>query len=253
MRQSVIDLETFYTSRLGRLAEIMAGRRLNGLWPDLTGRHLLGFGYTAPYMRRYIIAAKSAVFAMPAAQGAVVMGSASGVSSVLTQDDCLPFQDASFDNVIVAHGLEEAVDVHVILRELWRVTMPEGRIVIIAPNRRGLWAQFDKTPFGAGRPFSRVQLRKALEQSGFAPSMSAGAVYAPPMRLFARPRLAMASEKMGETLWPHVSGLVMVEAVKRLYAKRDGSVAEPAVRRPIKGAVIADINQHSFEAKSKQP
>jgi len=243
MRQSVIDLETFYTSRLGRLTEIMVTRRLMGLWPDLSGHHILGLGYTRPFMQPYISAAKSAVFAMPAAQGAVVMRSGRGVNSVLTQDDSLPFQDASFDNIIVAHGIEEAVDVNSLLRELWRVTMPEGRVVIIASHRRGLWAQFDTTPFGAGRPFSRAQLRHALEQSGFTPSLSAGAVYAPPMKFFTRPRLAIMTEKMGEMIWPRFSGVVMVEAVKRLYAKWDGGHAEPIKRRKIKGAAIPDMTQ----------
>lgn len=243
MRQSVIDLETFYTSRLGRLTEIMVTRRLMGLWPDLSGRHILGLGYTRPYMQRYVAAAKSAIFAMPAAQGAVVMRSGRGVNSVLTQDDLLPFQDASFDNVIIAHAVEEAVDVQALLRELWRVTMPEGRIVIIAAHRRGLWAQFDTTPFGAGRPFSRTQLRRALEQSGFTPSLSAGALYAPPVKFFARPRLAIAAEKLGETIWPRFSGIVMVEAVKRLYAKHDTGHAEPIKRQKIKGAAIPDMNQ----------
>lgn len=185
---------------------------------------------------------------MPAAQGAVVTRSNRGISSVLTQDDRLPFQDASFDNVIIAHAIEEAVDVNMLLNELWRVTMPEGRIVIIASHRRGLWAQFDKTPFGAGRPFSRVQLRRALEQSGFVPSLSAGAVYSPPMKTFARPRLAIGVEKMGETLWPGLSGIVMVEAVKRLYAKRDGGLAEPITGRAITGVAIADVKQAPLNA-----
>jgi len=243
MRQSVIELETFYTSRLGRLTQIMVTRRLMGLWPDLSTRHILGVGYTRPFMQAYVPKAKSAIFAMPAAQGAVVMRSGHGVNSILMQDDRLPFQDASFDNIIVAHAIEEAVDVSGLLRELWRVTMPEGRIVIIASHRRGLWAQFDSTPFGAGRPYSRAQLRRALEQSGFTPSLSAGAVYAPPLKFFARPRLAIMAEKMGEMIWPLFSGIIMTEAVKRLYAKRDGGHADPIKRRQIKGAAIPDMSQ----------
>ena len=221
----------------------MVARRLGGLWPDLSGRHILGVGYTPPFMHRYMASAKSAIFAMPAAQGAVVTRSNKGITSVLTHDDRLPFQDASFDNVILAHGIEEAVDVNALLRELWRVTLPEGRIVIIAAHRRGLWAQFDTTPFGAGRPFSRAQLRRALEQAGFVPFLSAGALYAPPLKVFARPRLAIAAEKLGEMLWPRFSGIVMVEAVKRLYAERDRGLAERVKAPIVKGAAIPDMNQ----------
>ena len=37
-----------------------------------------------------------------------------------------------------------------------------GKLVIVTPNRRGLWARFEHTPFGTGRPFSRGQLTELL-------------------------------------------------------------------------------------------
>ena len=241
MRRSVLHLEKFYASRLGRLADIMVMRRLQNLWPDLSGRNVLGLGYTGPFMRPYISQAKSAILAMPAAQGAVVTRSERGVISTLVDDDLLPFADASFDNVIIAHGIEEAVNVSALLKEIWRVTMPEGRIVMIAAHRKGLWAQFDKTPFGYGRPFSRSQLRLALEEAGFVSSLGAGVLYAPPLNMFARPRLSLAAERLGETLWPGLSGLIMVEAVKRLYAEQDRGAAERVKRAKISGAGIPGI------------
>jgi len=243
MRQSVVQLEKFYASRLGRLAEIMVMRRLQNLWPDLSGRHILGLGYAGPYLRPYMGQAKSAVLAMPAAQGAVVTRTKRGIISALVHDDLLPFADASFDHVIVAHGIEEAVDVEALLRELWRVTMPEGKIVIIAAHRRGLWAQFDKTPFGSGRPFSRQQLRRALGRTGFVPLLGAGVLYPPPYSFFARPRLSLGIERLGETLWPGLSGVIMVEAVKRLYAEQDRGLAERVKTPKVSGAVLPGIQQ----------
>ena len=252
MRQSVVQLEQFYASRLGRLTEIMAMRRLVKLWPDLSDRHILGFGYAGGYIRPHIKAAKSAVLAMPAAQGAVVARSNRGIISALVHDDYLPFDDASFDNVIVAHGLEEAVDVDQLLKELWRVTMPEGRIVIIAAHRMGLWAQFDHTPFGAGRPFSRTQLRTALNHAGFLPSLSTGVLYAPPLRFFARPRLALATEKLGETLWPGFSGLIMLEGIKRLYAEQDRGTVERVRRHKPSGVVIPSVQSNPLKKSSRE-
>ena len=250
MRQSVVQLEQFYASRLGRLAEIMAMRRLLKLWPDLSGSHVLGFGYSGGFIRPHLATAKSAILAMPAAQGAVVARSDRGIMSVLVQDDFLPFADASFDNVIVAHGLEEAVDVDQLLKELWRVTMPEGRIVIIAAHRKGLWAQFDHTPLGAGRPFSRTQLRGALNRAGFLPSLSAGVLYSPPLRFFARPRLSLATERLGETLWPGFSGLIMLEGIKRLYAEQDRGTVERVKRHSVPGVVIPGVQSKPLKENS---
>jgi hypothetical protein len=45
-----------------------------------------------------------------------------------------------------------------LLREVWRVLAPNGRLLAVVPNRRGLWARIDTTPFGHGRPFSRGQV-----------------------------------------------------------------------------------------------
>ena len=251
MRQSVVQLEKFYAGRLGRLSAIMVMRRLQNLWPHLSGRHILGLGYAGPFIKSYMETAKSITLAMPAAQGAVVTRSKRGMISALVDDHRLPFADASFDNVILAHGIEEAVDVQTLLRELWRVTLPEGKIVIIAAHRRGLWAQFDKTPFGYGRPFSRGQLRKALEEAGFIPLLSAGVLYSPPMRLFARPKLSLAAERMGEMLYPGVSGLIMVEAVKRLYAEQDRGLVERVKAPKRSGVAIPGIQPTQINMPQK--
>ena len=46
---------------------------------------------------------------------------------------------------------------------------PGGRLVIVVPNRRGVWARFEHTPFGNGRPFSRGQLTSLLREANFTP------------------------------------------------------------------------------------
>jgi alpha-ketoglutarate-dependent 2,4-dichlorophenoxyacetate dioxygenase len=47
--------------------------------------------------------------------------------------------------------------------------MPEGRLLLIVPNRRGIWARLDSTPFGHGRPYSRGQLERLLGDALFTP------------------------------------------------------------------------------------
>ena len=44
------------------------------------------------------------------------------------------------------------------LREIWRVMASGGQLLAVVPNRRGLWARMDTTPFGHGRPYSRSQI-----------------------------------------------------------------------------------------------
>ncbi len=234
MRQSVVQLDNFYASRLGVSAQRMVVRRLLTVWPDLTGRDVMGFGYCSPYLETYFDSVKRVVLAMPGGQGAVVKASKRGIISCLTHEDLLPFSDAQFDNVLVAHGVEETADLTALLTELWRVTKPEGRIIVIASNRSGLWARSDKSPFGAGRPFSRRQLRAAMRSVGFVPSVWSGALYAPPVKFMTNPRMSHLSEQFGETVWPSFSGLVLVEAIKRLYAEPEGLI-EAHTKRTLRG------------------
>lgn len=234
MRQNVIHLERFYASRLGQAAQAMAARRISALWPDLTGQDILGCGYAYPHLAPYIPQAKRVALAMPGGQGALAHTSKRGVISCLTQDDLLPFADAEFDNVLLAHAVEEADNLQTYLSELWRVTKPEGRILVIASNRAGLWARSDKSPFGAGRPFSRTQLRGFLRNVGFEPAFWAGALYAPPLKPLTGETFLSVFERFGETVWPGFSGLVLVEAIKRLYAEPEGHKARKA-SRPVFG------------------
>lgn len=234
MRQNVMHLEKFYASRLGQAAQEMTQRRLASVWPDLGGREILAFGYGQPFVAPYLEHAKRTILAMPGGQGAITQTSRRGVISCLVQEDLLPFADAQFDNVIVAHGVEEAENLGTLLEELWRVTKPEGRVIIIAANRGGLWARTEKTPLGAGRPFSRAQLRSLLRAAKFQPVFWSGALYAPPVKFLTGHTMLGTIERFGETVWPGFSGLVLVEAIKRLYAEPTGRHAQ-RVSRPIFG------------------
>ena len=240
MRQTVITLEKFYASALGGTARDMAARRLASLWPDLSGRDVLGFGYCEPYLKPYMKAANRVVLAMPGGQGAVAQSGQRGIIACLTEEDLLPFSDARFDNVLCVHGVEETPNLSALLQELWRVTRPEGRIVIIASNRSGMWARSDKSPFGAGRPFSRTQLRGALNAVGFVPTVWSGALYAPPVRKLTGAGFTRSCERFGETVWPGFSGLVLVEAIKRLYAEPKGTAKKLVMRPSFGSAPIAN-------------
>jgi SAM-dependent methyltransferase len=218
MRVDVLALQRFYASPLGGAVQRAASRRLNALWPNAAGLDLLGLGYASPYLGAYRQNARRVVAMMPAEQGAEPWPADNGVSTALGDDARLPFMDAVFDRVLVVHALEECNAPHAMLREVWRVMAPEARLVVVAANRWSFWAQSDRTPFGHGRPYSRTQLAMLLSDALFEPVASARALYAPPTRWTPFVRAADAFERVGELVWPAQGGLVLMEAVKRLYA-----------------------------------
>ncbi|HYD89429.1 MAG TPA: methyltransferase domain-containing protein [Vitreimonas sp.] len=218
MRVDVLALQRFYASPLGEAARRAASRRLTALWPGVEGLDVLGLGYPSPYLGRFRDARRT-VAMMPAAQGAEPWSADNGrIHTTLADETRLPFMDAVFDRVLLVHALEECDATHAMLREVWRVMAPEGRLVVIAANRWSLWAQSGATPFGHGRPYSRTQLAALLADSMFEPVVSARALYTPPLRWGWLVRAADAFESVGELLWPPQGGVVLMEAVKRLYA-----------------------------------
>lgn len=218
MRVDVLALQRFYASPLGEAVWRAAARRLAALWPHADGLDVLGIGYAVPYLARLRPGARRVVAMMPAEQGAEPWPPDDSVLTALAEEARLPFMDAVFDRVLIVHALEEASAPHALLREVWRVMAPEGRLVVIAANRWSLWAQSDATPFGHGRPYSRTQLAGLLSDAMFEPVASARALYAPPSTWTPSVRAADAFERVGEMVWPAQGGLLLMEAVKRLYA-----------------------------------
>ena len=66
------------------------------------------------------------------------------------------------------------------MRELWRVTAPNGRLIVVVPRRGGLWSRFDNTPFGWGNPYSKSQLERLLRDHSFTPERWRDALYMMP-------------------------------------------------------------------------
>jgi SAM-dependent methyltransferase len=138
--------------------------------------------------------------------------------SVLVDETELPLIDEGADRILLVHMLEWSEKSHALLRELWRVLAPNGRLLLIVPNRRGLWARVDTTPFGYGSPFSRSQLTKLLKEAMFSPEEWQYALYVPPFNWRILLRWPLFWERLGLVLWPTFSGVIMVEATKQVYA-----------------------------------
>src|SRR3546814_14460397 len=82
----------------------------------------------------------------------------------------------------MVHGLEYTENTRGLLREVWRVLSDGGRLLVVVPNRRSIWARADHTPFGHGHPYSVEQLNRTLRQSMFTPVRARRSLFVPPTR-----------------------------------------------------------------------
>lgn len=219
MASDVVDLRDFYRTALGQVARRMLRRAIQRVWPDLRGTRILGLGYATPFLPALAPGTERTIALMPAALG--VLGWApSGLNLVALADEAeLPFADYSIDRVLLIHALETADETRAMLREIWRVLAGGGRVLIVAPNRRGIWARLDRTPFGAGRPYSMSQLSRLLREEQFTPLASDAALFIPPVDSRMMLRSAPAWERIGRRWFPTFAGVFLVEAAKQVHAK----------------------------------
>ncbi|MCC7426366.1 MAG: class I SAM-dependent methyltransferase [Alphaproteobacteria bacterium] len=235
MPADIRDLQAFYSSALGHVAGQQIRHRLRALWPDLRGQAVLGLGYTTPYLRLWREEAARTLALMPAGQGATRWPRGGPSLTCIAEEDALPLPDLSVDRVLMVHALEHAEHVRRAMREVWRVLKDEGRLIVVAPNRRGMWAHFEATPFGSGQPYSAGQLERLLADSMFQPVRRETAIYIPPWRLKLMMGMAQACERAGSMVFSRFAGIVLVEARKQVYgAVPGGALARaPAGRRVI--------------------
>src|SRR5580700_7489301 len=217
MPMDVVDLRNFYGQALGAVARRFIGRGIRSRWRDMHGLRALGIGYATPYLGLFREDAERCLAFMPAAQGVVKWPSARPTLTALVDDCELPLGDGEVDRILLVHALETSHDVAALLREVWRVLAPGGRILAVVPNRRGLWARMDTTPFGHGRPYSRSQITHLLRETWFTPTAWGDALYMPPIDRRWFLRSASAWERTGATVSAPFAGVHLVEATKQVY------------------------------------
>ena len=257
MRRDVLELRQFYASPLGRQARAMVGRKVLEAWGDAHGLDVLALGYATPFVAEMQGPARRVVAAMPAQQGVEVWPGGARNLSTLACEDALPFANALFDRILLVHALEESPDPVGLLREVWRVLAPSGRVIVAVAARNGLWANAEKTPFGHGRPYSRRQLAELLREAELEPSGYTRALYVPPVAWLAG--WAEGFEQAGSRLWPGFAGIVLTEAVKQTFAvKPKGArariarpVLAPAGAAPVTQAPHAERRAASWSGRGK--
>ena len=206
--------EFYYRSTLGRAAKASINKNLSKIWPEATGLNVVGFGFSLPFLRQFLVGSRRVISLMPAQMGVLAWPKKENNVSVLVDEKRWPIDTGHVDRLIVSHSLEHSVDPSTLLAEAYRVLGPGGRALFIVPNRAGLWSRSDNTPFGHGKPFSSGQLETQLRLHGFLPEKHFSALYMLPSHRKSLQRLASFLEKTGEKLPFLVGGLVMLEVSK---------------------------------------
>lgn len=227
MAIDVVDLRDFYDTTLGRVARRNIMKMVLKLWPDVKGQVVLGLGFSTPYLKPFLKQARQVMAVMPADVGVIAWPERGSNRTLLAALEELPLEAKSVDRLLIVHGLEHASSIKGMLKEAWRVLKPNGKVLIIVPNRTSLWSQSSSTPFGYGHPFTLSQLSGVLKDNLFSCTHTARGLYIPPTRS----RLILSTNPFFETLGPYVasqfSGVIAIEAIKQVFATH--SIKAPTI------------------------
>lgn len=185
---------------------------LAGMVGDLFGYQLLQLGGLGPdldYLAACPIRRKTLLgHLVPDDPGSLIVADA----------NFLPIMSDSIDAVILAHTLDFAPDPHQVLREVERVLIPEGRVIVIGFNPYslwGLWRLFGRwrgTVPWCGHFLSYPRLNDWLTLLGFGIERMDVLEFRPPTR---RGRMEVI-DRVGRRVWPMLAGVYVVRAVKRV-------------------------------------
>lgn len=214
----VIALKEFYASSLGRITSLAIGHSIRKFWPNVKDENIVGLGFTLPYLSGFLDSTRAVFACMPSPQGVVHWPPQSRNLSLLADEAELPFADNSIHRALVVHALENSEQARQMMSEIWRVLAPTGRLLVIVPNRRGIWARAPLSPFAYGQPFTGSQFRALLSEHPFTPLRFESALFFPPSERRFVLRWARFIETLGSRFFSGFGGVLLMEAEKRIYA-----------------------------------
>ena len=206
-------VKTFYKSPLGTVFDNLLMPHVHQCLGDVTGLNILVIGQHPPSTVKLENNSRQIQFK-----------NFNGLS-------VFPYSDDIFDRVIVMHSLEFTEHTKGFLREVWRITAPEGSAVFVIPNRRGLLARSAITPFGFGQPFTKNQLISILGENQFITQSFLAGLCMPVWSLQRHQKILHFLDRLGQFLWPQFCGVYIVGVKKQVYGLTPTpDKAKPAIR-----------------------
>ena len=224
----ILNLRQFYATPFGDSVRLVIAGAIANFWQSTTNDATLDMGYATPYLAPYVGKEAQLIACMPPAQGAEYWPQDSDNLVLMAHDSELPFAENSINRVLLVHSVENSEQLSSLIEEIWRVLTPSGRLLVVVPNRRGMWSRSQRSPFGHGRPFSMTQMRDLLIEQNFTITRNNTALFLPPTHIKCLWKWADKMEKIGRFICKFLGvswgGVLLMEAEKQIYA---------AIRKPV--------------------
>jgi len=225
MTGQIIGLQDWFETPPGRYLQAWEQAQFDLSVADVFGYHALQLGLPG-------IAGLRAN-RMPYRWLAVSQPGQAPAANLVTDFSALPFSASSLDLLVLPHTLELSDDPHTTLREVERVLVPEGRVVICGLNPASLWGMrqrrarlYRRLGFGelflpeAGEFINYWRMRDWLRLLGFEVESGRFGLYRPAVRSEAWIERCRWFDAAGERWWPIFGAVYFIVAVKRVRGMR---------------------------------
>lgn len=165
----------------------------------------------------------------------------------------LPFASQSIDLVILPHVLEFAESPHQVLREVERILIPEGKLIISGFNPASLWGL--RQAFGkiTGAHFlpeyaefiSLPRIKDWLKLLNLETNRGHFGCYIPPCNTQKWQTYFSFMEKAGDRWWPYFGAVYIIEAIKRVQGMR--MIGPVIKKRPQRFFHNVPVNNRSIQ------
>lgn len=231
---SIPGLDRWLASLPGRHVLAWEQGQVDDLVADVFGYHALQIGLPqANFLRANRI---------PLRQKAADLGSA----DLRCHYAALPIASNSTDLVVLPHVLEFSDEPHQILREVERILIPEGQVIVIGFNPLSLWGvkrRFDRSgefPWN-GSYLSLNRLKDWLKLLGFEVDRGCLGCYLPPLERLQWLQCRPTTLRAGERWWNFSGGVYALRAIKRTHGMR--LITPDWKKKPVRAKALRPITQ----------
>ena len=262
----IIELAEWMQSPAGRCLLLWEQQQLDQAVADVFGYHALQLGLPelaalrANRMPHRWVATEAAALAVDRDRpGDDAMWPEARRIALHCDFDALPFPNQSLDLVVLPHTLELSRDPHLSLREVERVLMPEGRVMIVGFNPASMWGLRQRlgrarAAIGlggrgalflprAGELLGYWRVRDWLRLLSFEIEGGRFGCFRPPYASARWLERSAWMEGVGQRWWPVFGAVYFLVAVKRVRGMRLVGLARPEARKARNPATVVTQRQ----------
>ena len=211
------QLSLWFTTALGEKVLAQEQELLDDVLPNLFGYHIVQCGY--PNRTNMINASRIGAKSILYLDKCEFDSRQNGIGS-LVED--MPIAADSVDVMVLPHVLEYSKDPHRLLREIGRVLIDDGHVIIIGINRFSLWGiwhlcccWWNRMPW-SGRLISIPRMKDWLSLLDFEIRKTYYCFYSPPVSNPKWLKKCLPIERLGRLCWPIFGGIYVIVGKKRI-------------------------------------